>query len=207
MNSLNDRRVAHCLLRLHEEARGDSARRTARSGGESSLIRMGELYLAVSPEEGRLLYLLARASGATSLVEFGASFGVSTLYLAAAARDNGGRLITTEVHPEKCAATRQTLAEAGLDDVATLLEGDARETLREAGDGIGFVFLDGWKGLYLPVLEMLLPKLGSGALIAADNIDHEAARDYASRVRSDPDLVSHTTGKMELSCYTGDAPA
>jgi predicted O-methyltransferase YrrM len=65
------------------------------------------------------------------------------------------------------------------------------------------VFLDGWKGMYLPVLELLLPKLRAGALLAADNIDHEGAQDYADRVRSDAAFVSRTLGKMELSCYTG----
>jgi predicted O-methyltransferase YrrM len=206
MNSLNDSKVARSLARLHESARGDSARRAAAraDGEENSLLRMGELYLSVSPEEGRLLYLLARASGATSYVEFGASFGVSTVYLAAAARDNGGRLVTTEVHPRKCAATRNVLADAGLGDVVTLLEGDARRTLRDADGGIGFVFLDGWKSMYLPVLQILLPKLRAGALVAADNIDHEGARDYAHKIRSDAAFVSHTLGKMELSCYTGD---
>jgi predicted O-methyltransferase YrrM len=203
MNSLNDAQVARSLAGLHEAARGDARRRAARRSSEDALIRLGELFLAVSPEEGRLLYLLARGSGATSLVEFGASFGVSTLYLAAAARDNGGRLITTEVHPQKCEATRKVLAEAGLDNAATLLEGDARETLRDARPGIGFVFLDGWKGMYLPMLEILLPKLRPGALVAADNIDHAAARDYAARVGSDEAFVSHRLGKMELSCYAG----
>lgn len=206
MNSLLDDKVAHCLARLHESARGDAARRARRgraSAAEDSLIRMGDLYLAVSAEEGRLLYLLARGGRAKSIVEFGASFGVSTTYLAAAARDNGGRLITTEIHPDKCAAVRRALADAGLDGVATLLEGDARETLGNVAAPVDFVFLDGWKSLYLPVLELLLPKLGDGALLAADNIDHEGASDYARKVRSDDRFVSRTLGKMELSCFTG----
>ena len=207
MNSLLDDKVARCLARLHEAARGDAARRARRgpaSAAEDSLIRMGDLFLAVSAEEGKLLYLLARGGRATSIVEFGASFGVSTTYLAAAARDNGGRLITTEIHPDKCAAVRRTLADAGLDGVATLLEGDARETLANVAAPVDFVFLDGWKSLYLPVLELLLPKLSDGALLAADNIDHEGASDYARKVRSEDCFVSRTLGKMELSCFTGE---
>lgn len=206
MNSLNDDKVARCLAGLHESARGDAARRANRGPADradDSLIRMGDMYLAVSVDEGKLLYLLARGSGAASIVEFGASFGISTTYLAAAARDNGGRLVTTEIHPDKCAAVRRTLAEAGLDSVATLLEGDARETLVSVAAPVDFVFLDGWKGLYLPVLDLLLPKLRAGALLAADNIDHEGAKDYADKVRSETFFVSRTLGKMELSCYTG----
>lgn len=205
MNSLNDPTVAGCLAHLHEEAGRDSARRRSssrRGAGDDALIRMGDLYLAVSPAEGRLLYVLARGSRAVSIVEFGASFGISTIYLAAAARDTGGHVITTEVHPEKCAALRATVAAAGLADVVTVLEGDARETLQDVEAGIDFAFLDGWKSMYLPVLQILVPKLRAGALVAADNIDHEAARPYAEHVRSSPAFVSHTLGKTELSCYT-----
>ena len=202
MNSLDDAAVAACLDRLHTEAERGVDWRDVPDRNSDSLVRMGECYLAVSREEGRLLYLLARASKAKHLVEFGASFGVSTVYLAAAARDNGGTLLTTEAHPGKCAAVRATLAAAGLDDITTLLEGDARETLRDAASGIDFVFLDGWKGMYLPVFELLRPKLAEGALIAADNIEHKGAAPYAEFARSSKDLVSHSLGKMELSCYT-----
>ncbi len=251
MNGLSDPNVAACLARLHEAAARDSARRRSswrRGADDDVLIRMGDFYLAVSPAEGRLLYVLARGGRAASIVEFGASFGVSTIYLAAAARDNGGHVVTTEVHPDKCAALREsfaragvedcvtllegdaretlagvegpvdllfldgwksmylrgTIAEAGLADVVTVLEGDARETLVDVEAGVDFAFLDGWKSMYLPVLQILVPKLRAGALVAADNVDHDAARPYAEHVRSSPAFVSHTLGKMELSCYTPD---
>lgn len=206
MNTLNDPKVAACIDRLHESAAGDAARRAARPAGwvaGDALTRLGDMYLAVSRDEARLLFLLARGARARHLVEFGASFGVSTTYLAAAARDNGGRLVTTEAHPEKCAAVRSVLAEAGLADVATLLEGDARETLEDVEAPIDFVFLDGWKGMYLPVLEQLKPKLVDGTLIVADNIDHEGAKPYAEHVRGNDAFVSHSLGKVEVSCWTG----
>ena len=208
MNSLNDPAVAACIARLHDGASGDRDRRAELSAHEredESLTRLGSLYMAVSRDEARLLYLLARGSGAKQLVEFGASFGVSTTYLAAAARDNGGRLVTTEAHPDKCAATRAVLAEAGLDGVATLLEGDALETLADARPGIGFVFLDGWKSMYLPMFELLRPKLTDGALLVADNIDHPGAGPYADHVRTSTGFVSHSLGKIEVSCHTADA--
>ena len=164
------------------------------------------MYLAVSRDEGRLLYLLARGAHARYAVEFGASFGISTTYLAAAVRDNGGRLVTTEAHPDKCAAVRRTLTDAGLADVVTLLEGDARETLGRVEPGIDFVFLDGWKGMYLPVLALLTPKLVDGALIVADNIDHQGAQPYAEHLEAHTDTyVSHTLGKMEVTCWTGSS--
>ena len=206
MNTLDDPKVAACIDRLHDGAAGDAARRAARpadwSAGDA-LTRLGDMYLAVSREEARLLYLLARGSRARHLVEFGASFGVSTTYLAAAARDNGGRLVTTEAHPDKCAAVRAVLAEAGLADIVTLLEGDARQTLEDVEAPVDFVFLDGWKGMYLPVLELLMPKLADGTLIVADNVDHEGAKPYVARVRASGDFVSHALGKVEVSCWTG----
>lgn len=204
MNSLLEPGIAGKLDELHQEARRDPEKRRSRSGGdENELVRMGELYLAISPEEGRFLYMLARGCRALNLVEFGASFGISTTYLAAAAQDNGGRLITTEVHPDKCAALRRLLGDVGLDASTTVLEGDARETLRDVAGPIDLLFLDGWKSQYLPLLEMLLPKLREGAFVVADNIDHEAAHDYAERVRAGTDFVSRDMGKQELSCYTG----
>ncbi len=205
MNSLNDPAVAACVARLHAGAKGDRDRHAKLSASEradESLTRLGSLYMAVSRDEARLLYLLARGSGAKYLVEFGASFGVSTTYLAAAARDNGGRLVTTEAHPDKCAATRTVLDEAGLGEVATLLEGDALETLADAGPGIGFVFLDGWKSMYLPMLELLQPKLLDGALLVADNIDHPGAGPYADHVRTSNEFVSYCLGKIEISCFS-----
>ena len=216
MNSLTDPRVAGALETLYAEAARDGERWAARREQQArdtqagtpappeSLVRMGEFYLGVSRQEGELLYLLARSSKANCIVEFGASYGISTLYLGAAARDNGGRLITTEVHPDKCRATRQTLADAGLKDSVTLLEGDALITLGDVTGPIDLVLLDGWKSLYLPVLELLRPKLAVGALVAADNIDHEAAQDYVAAIRSPRSgFFNVTFGEMELSCFAG----
>ena len=120
ISHLEKRSWQEALERLQTAAAGDRARwqrRRARNSGQRSeapdpLIRMGEFFLAVNADEGRLLYLLARAVRARYIVEFGASYGVSTLYLGAAAMDNGGRLVTTEVHPDKCRAVRQTLRQA-----------------------------------------------------------------------------------------------
>lgn len=189
------------LKRLHREARGDSARWARDSTTNSNdLVRMGEIYLSISEQEGTLLYLLARACKAQRIVEFGASYGVSTLYLAAAARDNNGILITTEAHPKKCAAVRNTIEETGLADMVTLLEGDARVTLADETGPVDFVFLDGWKGMYLGVFEILRPVFGPGVIIVADNITHAAARDYRNAIRAaDSGFVSTTVDKQEIS--------
>lgn len=141
-------------------------------------------YLAVSRETAQLLYMLVRATGARAIVEFGTSFGISTLHLAAGLRDNGGgRLITTEFEPSKVARARENFAAASLDDLIELREGDALQTLADdLPDPIGVVLLDGAKGLYPAVLGLLEPHLKPGAMIVADNADRSP--EYLARVRS-----------------------
>jgi predicted O-methyltransferase YrrM len=144
---------------------------------------LGDKALAVSRATGALLYMLARATRARTIVEFGTSFGLSTLHLAAALRDNGGgRLITSEFEASKAARARATFAEAGFADLIELREGDALETLaRDLPDSIDLVLLDGAKGLYPAVLDLLENRLRPGALVLADNADWSA--DYIARVR------------------------
>ncbi len=146
--------------------------------------RLKDAHLAVSRETGSLLYMLARAIGARAIVEFGTSFGVSTLHLAAALRDNGGgRLIGSEFEPGKVASARATIAEAGLADLVEIRAGDALETLAKGlPDTIDLLLLDGAKGLYPAVLGLAESRLRPGALIIADNADWSP--DYLAKVRS-----------------------
>jgi predicted O-methyltransferase YrrM len=146
--------------------------------------RMKDLPLAVSRETGALLYLLARSSGARIIVEFGTSFGISTLHLAAALRDNGGgRLITSEFEPSKAALAKANLEAGGVTDLVEIREGDALETLSvDLPQTIDLVLLDGAKSLYPEILSLLESRLKTGALIVADNAD--MSPDYLKRVRS-----------------------
>jgi predicted O-methyltransferase YrrM len=145
---------------------------------------MKDAPLAVSRETGALLYMLARSMNARTIVEFGTSFGVSTLHLAAALRDNGGgRLVTTEFEPSKVARTRANIAASGLSDLVEIREGDALETLaHDLPRPIDLVLLDGAKGLYPAILALLEESLRPGALILADNADWSP--EYLARVRS-----------------------
>jgi predicted O-methyltransferase YrrM len=146
--------------------------------------RMKDLPLAVSRETGALLYLLARSSGARTIVEFGTSFGISTLHLAAALRDNGGgRLITSEFEPSKAARAKANLEGAGVIDLVEIREGDALDTLSvDLPETIDLVLLDGAKSLYPEILGLIESRLKPGALIVADNAD--MSPDYLERVRS-----------------------
>jgi predicted O-methyltransferase YrrM len=164
-----------------------------------------DLPLAVSRETGLLLYMLARSSGARSIVEFGTSFGISTLYLASALRDNGGgRLITTEFEPSKVARARQSLTEAGVIDLVDIRAGDALQTLsNDLPSGIDLLLLDGAKGLYADVLRLVEPHLRPGALVIADDVDY--CPDYVERVRSPMNgyLSLALPGDVELSMRIG----
>jgi predicted O-methyltransferase YrrM len=146
--------------------------------------RAKDLWLAVSRETGTLLYMLARSSRAETIVEFGTSFGISTLHLAAALRDNGGgRLITSEFEPSKVSRARQNLTAGGLADLVEFREGDAMQTLRvNLPETVDLLLLDGAKALYPDILNLVESRLKPGAIIVADNADYSP--DYLARVRS-----------------------
>lgn len=130
-----------------------------------------ENFLSVSPEFGRLLYICARTRNASRVVEFGTSFGISTIHLACALRDNGGgTVIGTELESSKAARAQEHLIAAGVADFVEIRVGDALETLRDGVDGrIDLVHLDGAFSLYRPVLRLLEPHLQPNALILAEN--------------------------------------
>jgi predicted O-methyltransferase YrrM len=208
--------VAQTLDELHQRARSDLRRALpilprvllGRLSGKPLMqsltpSMMKNMYIPVGRSDGRLLYTLARGIHASRIVEFGASFGISTLYLAAAARDNGGKVFSTEIEPSKCRAAEANLRRAGLSDTATILEGDALQTLPAVAGPIDMVFLDGWKDLYIRVLETVLDKLRPGALIAADNINLADTKPYLDYVRAHPRLVSAPLpgNRMECSWY------
>lgn len=146
--------------------------------------RLKDVPLPVSRETGSLLYMLASSPGVRTVVEFGTSFGISTLHLAAALRDNGGgRLITSEFEPSKVARARANLKAGGLDDLVEIREGDALQTLgTDLPDTVDLLLLDGAKALYPEILALVESRLRPGAFVIADNADHSPG--YLARVRS-----------------------
>lgn len=177
-----DAALAEEMARLSPEQR---AAMMADNGDPRALYaRAKDYYLAVSRQTGSLLYMLARASNARAIVEFGTSFGISTLLLAAALRDNGGGcVISTEFEPSKVARARENAKAAELADLIEVREGDALETLaQDLPDSIDLVLLDGAKALYIPVLSLIEPRLRAGALVVADNAD--LCPDYVAHVRA-----------------------
>jgi len=200
MTTLTTEPVASLLSRLFAEAEASDARlwkmrqnisqeqQTARMRSTSEYRElygsMKDFYLAVSPETARLLYMLSRSIRARSIVEFGTSFGISTIHMAAAVRDNGGgRVIGTDFERAKVEQARQNLVTAGLSDLVEIREGDALQTLsHNLPDSIDLVLLDGAKSLYGQVLSLLEGHLRAGALVIADNTDY--CPEYLQRVRA-----------------------
>jgi caffeoyl-CoA O-methyltransferase len=147
---------------------------------------------ALHPDSGRLIYVLALATGAKTLVEVGTSQGYSTLWLAAAAKINGGRVITCDLRPQRIAVARQNFAAAGLEDVIEILEGDARETLRGRDEPVDLLFIDAQKSYYESFFDVVYPRLAKGALVIADNVlsHRDELEDYISYVENHPNLES-----------------
>jgi len=166
-------------------------------------------YMPISPQCGDLLYILVRATRPSSIVEFGMSYGVSTIYLASAVADNGtGHVVSTELSAAKVAGARANLAEARVADYVTILTGDAMNTLNDIPAPIAFVLLDGWKDLCLPVLRSLESRLAVGALIVADDINLPSLSDYLEYLRDPANgyvSVAFPVGDgMEISCWTAN---
>jgi predicted O-methyltransferase YrrM len=165
-------------------------------------------FLCVSPEFGQLLYICTRAARARCVVEFGTSFGISTIYLACAVRDNGGgRVVSAELEPGKAERAYEHLAAAGVADIVDVRVGDARDTLGAGGIGpaVDLVHLDGALSLYKPVLQLLQPSLRPGALVVAEN----ATPEYLDYIRDPRQAFTSLTLPLngargnELSVFTG----
>jgi predicted O-methyltransferase YrrM len=150
--------------------------------------------IPVKASTGRFLFAVVAPQTGCEVLEVGAGRGVSTLWLASAARILGGSVVSLERDPEVAADWRRNIADAGLEEWAELIEGDAVETLAAAQDVFDAVFLDGKKAEYERYFELVRRLVEPGALVIADNVlSHEEALGAYSRARqSDPTLLSVT---------------
>ena len=143
---------------------------------------LSDKMVALDRDKAEFCYMLCRSLQATRIVEAGTSFGVSTLYLAAAIRDNqvkNGVVIGTEYEPKKVEVARANFKEAGLSEFIDLREGDLRQTLKNVGGPVDFMLVDIWE-VALPALELVSPSLRPGAVVACDNtaVDVAEYHDY-----------------------------
>ncbi|MCX7623976.1 MAG: class I SAM-dependent methyltransferase [Thermomicrobium sp.] len=176
-----DERARPVLDRLHAQ---DAAERAAGLPQE-------ERIRALTPATGAFLYAALLALRPPLIFEAGSAVGYSTIWLALAARTYGGRVIGSEVRPERVAAANANLTEAGLQEVATVLRGDAADLVRQF-DGIGFLFLDAEKDDYGRLFLAGIDRVVPGGLIVADNVISHDCREYQALVRSRPDVYTVT---------------
>lgn len=183
---IRDARVNTVLDRLHRTASWQLPGVVAHIAGQAIrflVTRQGveaidfgyyrDKLIPIDRKQGWLIYLLCRSLNARRTVEFGTSFGVSTLYAASAVRDNGGGVVIgTEYEPAKAAIARQNFAEAGLSEFIDLREGDAFETLADCGGPVDFLLVDGWANTALPILKLVAPQMRRGAIVVCDASGH-----------------------------------
>lgn len=189
-----DPRVQQVLADYELRAR-DEARVWEGMTWEQIGARLDEFLLFVGPETGQLMHSLVTAAQARVLVEIGASYGYSTLWLADAARANGGKLHSLELSAAKVDHARSQLQRAGLDAYVEFHVGDARESLAALPGPFDFVLLDLWKDLYIPCFDLFHPKLAQDAFVLADNMllpppTRPQAEIYRAHVRAAGDLDS-----------------
>jgi predicted O-methyltransferase YrrM len=187
---LNDPKLEAMLDRLHSQsdAQVDEidayyARREQEGTLDEKGIFDDEMHrffsdkmVALDREKAQFCYQLCRSLRATRVVEAGTSFGVSTLYLAAAVRDNqvaNGVVIGTEFEPKKAEIARANFKKAGLSEFIELREGDLRQTLQDVGGPVDFMLVDIWD-VALPALERVSPSLRQGAIVVCDNTAEDA---------------------------------
>lgn len=167
-----------------------------------------EFLLPIGEDVGRFLHALILAKRPQRILEVGTSYGYSTLFMADAARQIGGQVISLEIADYKQEFAREKMAAAGLETVVDFRLGDAIESIKADSGSFDFALMDIWKELYIPALEALYPKLSEEAIIAADNmygppIHIPMARKYRAFVASKPDLKTTLMpigAGIELTC-------
>ena len=157
--------------------------------------------LNITPDTGRLLWILARTARATRILEVGTSNAYSTIWLADAARANDGRVTSLERDPNKVRLARQNLDRAGVAAWVDIREGPAADTLAALPGPFDLVFLDADRASYRTYLDLAVPLLIPGGLLVADNVvSHQSELvDFLARVKAHPELLSVTlpVGKGE----------
>ena len=154
--------------------------------------------LSVPPDDGKVLRVIAEATGARNIVEIGTSNGYATLWFCLALRTTGGKITTFEIDPERVALARENFRQAGVDKLVTIIQGDAHETVTKLTEPIDIIFLDADKGGNLDYLNKLLPLVRPGGLVLAHDTADSASRmqDYLDAVTTDPALETVLLNKQ-----------
>jgi caffeoyl-CoA O-methyltransferase len=150
--------------------------------------------LAVSEEDGRFLRLMVASSGAKRALEIGAASGYSAIWIGLGLRETGGRLTTIEYDPQRAREAQANIHRAGLEDVVTVVAGDAFKEIPKVQGPIDFVFLDAWKPDYKRFLDLVYPRLTKGGLFLAHNVvnKRDEMKDFLTAIEGNPDLFTTT---------------
>ena len=198
-NQIQNSQINNVLSALHQDAKTDGFRMMKAMA--KSLVKKIEpqdakhAYLPISKAQGHSIFDMIVQNNFKNIIEFGTSFGISTIYLAAAAQQTGGKVVTTEIVPEKCAQALKNFAKAGVENQIELREGDATKTLSDWNQPIDFLLLDGWKNLYLPLFQMLEKHFHENTIVFVDNADFPEVQAFLSHVQR---MGKFTISHMEV---------
>lgn len=204
MNITQRKKIEIIISALYKDANNDYLRMMkAAAKSIFSPIQPADLkdvYLAISQEQGEDLVDLISSNNCKNIVEFGTSFGISTLFLAQGAIQTGGKVITTELIESKAIKAIGNFKEAGVDEMIEVRIGDALETLKDHKEAIDLLLLDGWKDLYLPLFQMLAPNFHQDTIIYVDNADMAESRSFLRKISQNPayEIQSEHDGKVVL---------
>lgn len=182
-------RIQSILAELFNDSKNDGLKMI--KGFAKNIIRplqpkdFKDLYLSISKEQGEELVDLIKKKDFKNIVEFGTSFGISTLYLAHGALETNGHIITTELIKSKAEKAIENFESAGVGDLIEVRIGDAMETLKNHTLPIDFLLLDGWKDLYLPLFQMLKPNFHANSLIYVDNANMTDTKAFLKTIAKD----------------------
>ena len=152
-------------------------------------MRKGPRFRNVSTNDGRLLRLLTETIGAKRVVEIGTSTGESAVWFALALQSTGGHLFTHEIDLGRAKIAKENFKKAGVENLITVIMGDAHESVKQHKEPIDILFLDADKQGYIDYLDKLMPLIRPGGLIIAHNMNTRMADPrYMEAITKNPDL-------------------
>ena len=188
MNTAKQNKITSTINELFNDSKRDKFKMI--KGAAKSIFRpiqpsdFEEVYLSISSSQGVHLKKLILKHKLRNIVEFGTSFGISTLFMAQGALETGGKIITTELLESKAKKATENFKKAGVSDLIEVKVGDALDTLKNHDEPIDLLFLDGWKDLYLPLFRMLEPNFHAKTFIYVDNANMADTRVFLKTIAS-----------------------
>ncbi|MEM9884914.1 MAG: class I SAM-dependent methyltransferase [Bacteroidota bacterium] len=208
MNIVQQRQIAATIAELYQDSKNDHFRMM--KGVAKSVFRpmqpidFKDVYLSISQEQGADLTELIKQKNLKNIIEFGTSFGISTLFLAAGAIETGGHIITTELIASKARQAFENFKRAGVNDLIEIRIGDAVESLKNHSTPIDLLLLDGWKDLYLSVFRLLESNFHQNTIVYVDNADMADTKAFLRAVSQNPkyQFQSYYGGRVVLITVT-----